>query len=94
MFKDTPEGKTHYENDGCGEPAHNKTTTHCCHDESNACIDCLDDSTWTASYTTSDEFLERDLLKERADAKRARVLWLIILGMLIVNCVGVWVLVK
>lgn len=23
MFEDLPEGKTHYENDGCGEPAHN-----------------------------------------------------------------------
>jgi len=25
MFQDTQEGKTHYENDGCGEPAHNKS---------------------------------------------------------------------
>lgn len=24
MFKDTEDGKTHYENDECGEPAHNK----------------------------------------------------------------------
>lgn len=24
MFKDLPEGQTHYENDGCGEPSHNK----------------------------------------------------------------------
>ena len=23
MFKDSSEGQTHYENDGCGEPAHN-----------------------------------------------------------------------
>lgn len=23
MIKDTPEGQTHYQNDGCGEPAHN-----------------------------------------------------------------------
>jgi hypothetical protein len=23
MFQDTKEGQTHYENDGCGEPAHN-----------------------------------------------------------------------
>ena len=23
MFKETKEGQTHYENDGCGEPAHN-----------------------------------------------------------------------
>lgn len=25
-FKDLPEGQTHYENDGCGEPAHNPMT--------------------------------------------------------------------
>lgn len=24
-FKDLPEGQTHYQNDGCGEPAHNDT---------------------------------------------------------------------
>ena len=24
MFKDLPEGQTHYENDNCGEPAHNR----------------------------------------------------------------------
>lgn len=24
MFKDTKEGTTHFENDGCGEPEHNK----------------------------------------------------------------------
>ena len=24
MFKDTKQGQTHYENDGCGDPAHNK----------------------------------------------------------------------
>jgi len=24
MFQETKEGKTHFENDGCGEPAHNK----------------------------------------------------------------------
>lgn len=24
MFQDTKEGQTHFENDGCGEPAHNK----------------------------------------------------------------------
>jgi len=23
MFKDNPRGQTHYQNDGCGEPAHN-----------------------------------------------------------------------
>lgn len=23
MFKESPEGTTHYQNDGCGEPAHN-----------------------------------------------------------------------
>lgn len=23
MFTESPEGKTHYQNDGCGEPAHN-----------------------------------------------------------------------
>ena len=23
MFKDLPEGQTHFQNDGCGEPAHN-----------------------------------------------------------------------
>lgn len=23
-FKDTPDGSTHYVNDGCGEPAHNE----------------------------------------------------------------------
>ena len=23
MFKDTKDGQTHYENDGCGEPKHN-----------------------------------------------------------------------
>lgn len=26
MFKDLPEGKTHFENDGCGETAHNDPT--------------------------------------------------------------------
>ena len=25
MFKDTKDGQTHSQNDGCGEPAHNKT---------------------------------------------------------------------
>lgn len=25
-FKDTPDGQTHYQNDGCGEPAHNDIT--------------------------------------------------------------------
>lgn len=32
-FKDTKEGQTHYENDGCGEPEHNKpmeTKSKCC----------------------------------------------------------------
>ena len=28
MFKDLPEGKTHFENDGCGEPAHNHPAPH------------------------------------------------------------------
>lgn len=27
MFKDLPEGQTHYENDGCGEPAHSFAAT-------------------------------------------------------------------
>lgn len=27
MFKDLPEGKTHSENDGCGEPAHNAVSS-------------------------------------------------------------------
>ena len=26
-FKDLPQGQTHFENDGCGEPAHNKPPT-------------------------------------------------------------------
>ena len=29
MFKDLPEGQTHYMNDGCGEPAHNDVQVHC-----------------------------------------------------------------
>ena len=28
MMTDLPEGQTHYENDGCGEPAHNKPMTY------------------------------------------------------------------
>lgn len=29
-FQDTPEGQTHYENDGCGEPAHNRPVEMIC----------------------------------------------------------------
>lgn len=54
------------------------TKTHCCHDENNACIDCLDGSTWTVSYTANPKPMSEIV----EDFERAR--WRIIFNSLFV----------
>lgn len=77
MFKDTKEGTTHYQNDGCGEPAHNnlwigKALAEQLRMEKLEHLDLSDQSAWGLEYT-QDEAMRTRAYNQAVDEINAKL---------------------